>query len=299
MLSNKARKFIHSVLYFGKYNVGCNTCKFYKYCERNSKRNRRQLRKVLVISMMAIVFSAGIVSGYNLSKTDQNLSNLPVETKMIQGNVATRQAETIEQSEEERMQMAHYQSPMTECVISADEAVEEESTEATMIEEPRKEMQEEKNIAIVTEEEATEKATEASSSRKFTDYEIHLMNLVVHNEARGEPFDGKVGVARTILNSLDEGHWGDTIEKVVYYKSRFCTLSVSEENISQEVKDAVLAAIDGYDPVQELLGEPSLYFYSEAGLSERAAAARSTITEKVKVGNHWFYGNTGNSQAHY
>ena len=95
MLSNKARKFIHSVLYFGKYNVGCNTCKFYKYCERNSKRNRRQLRKVLVISMMAIVFSAGIVSGYNLSKTDQNLSNLPVETKMIQGNVATRQAETI------------------------------------------------------------------------------------------------------------------------------------------------------------------------------------------------------------
>lgn len=58
--------------------------------------------------------------------------------------------------------------------------------------------------------------------REYTESDIILMAQLVHAEAEGEPYEGKVLVASVIMNrQKDGGYYGDTIKQVIFKKGQF------------------------------------------------------------------------------
>lgn len=56
----------------------------------------------------------------------------------------------------------------------------------------------------------------------FSDEEIYLLACLVHEEAGGEPYEGKLAVANVVLNRYLAGY-GDTLTEIIYAKNQFST----------------------------------------------------------------------------
>jgi N-acetylmuramoyl-L-alanine amidase len=86
-----------------------------------------------------------------------------------------------------------------------------------------------------------------------------LLARLVHAEAKGEPYRGKVAVAGVVLNRLDSGEFPDSVRDVIYQKNQFSP--VGDGSINKAAgKDAVRAvneaiAIHGYT-------NDALYFWN-------------------------------------
>ncbi|MGP4041138.1 cell wall hydrolase [Gracilibacillus sp. D59] len=115
-----------------------------------------------------------------------------------------------------------------------------------------------------------------------------LIARLVHAEAKGEPYAGKVAVATVILNRVDHPNFPNTIKGVVYetYENgaihAFSPVANGEINkpANSEAKRAVEEAIAFRGQ-----GQGSIYFYNPD------TAVSSWIFEQqttVKIGNHVF-----------
>ncbi|MGO4889883.1 cell wall hydrolase [Anaerobacillus sp. MEB173] len=113
--------------------------------------------------------------------------------------------------------------------------------------------------------------------------ETELLARLVHAEAKGEPYVGKVAVATVVLNRVEHEEFPDTIEEVIYQKNAF--EPVSNGSISEPAdKEAHLA-------VHEALTNPEnedkelLFFYNP-----KTATSDWIFTRKVikTIGNHAF-----------
>ncbi len=115
-----------------------------------------------------------------------------------------------------------------------------------------------------------------------------LIARLVHAEAKGEPYAGKVAVATVILNRVDHSNFPNTIKGVVYetYENgaiyAFSPVENGEINkpADSEAKRAVEEAIAFRGQ-----GQGSIYFYNP----ETAASAWIFDQQTtVKIGNHVF-----------
>lgn len=77
---------------------------------------------------------------------------------------------------------------------------------------------------------------------EFTEQEIELMCRVCMSEASVSCFDEKQAVVATILNRLDSGKWGNSIEEVIFYPNAYSTKNNGEPN--EDCYEAVMAAIE-------------------------------------------------------
>ncbi|MEI5908043.1 cell wall hydrolase [Bacillus spongiae] len=114
-----------------------------------------------------------------------------------------------------------------------------------------------------------------------------LLAKLVHAEAKGEPYAGKVAVATVVLNRLDHPDYPNTIKDVIYAKSSkgyYAFSPVKDGAINQTPNDEARKA------VKEALafrgqGKGSLYFYNpETATSEWIFSREVTTT----IGNHRF-----------
>jgi len=64
-----------------------------------------------------------------------------------------------------------------------------------------------------------------TSPYKVTEEEAYLLACLVHAEARGEPYEGKLAVANVVLNRLNGGAYGDTIKDVIYAPYQFSVVN--------------------------------------------------------------------------
>ncbi|GAW91635.1 spore cortex-lytic enzyme [Calderihabitans maritimus] len=92
--------------------------------------------------------------------------------------------------------------------------------------------------------------------------EVNLLARVVHGEASGEPFEGKVAVAAVILNRVQSPSFPNTLAGVIYQPLAF--ESVANGQIwarppSPESVRAAVAALSGWDPTYG-----ALYFWNPA-----------------------------------
>ncbi|MCM1272298.1 MAG: cell wall hydrolase [Clostridium sp.] len=130
---------------------------------------------------------------------------------------------------------------------------EQPTTEATTTEAPTTE-------APTTEAPATEApTTEAPASQEppapttraafnLTDYEVQLMACVLTLECGNQSYEGQLAVANLILNRLETGIWGNTIEGVLYAQNQFsvvytdsfaqCMANGPQESCVTAVRDA-------------------------------------------------------------
>jgi N-acetylmuramoyl-L-alanine amidase len=116
--------------------------------------------------------------------------------------------------------------------------------------------------------------------------EKDLLARLVHAEAKGEPYAGKVAVATVVLNRVDHPDFPNTIREVIYERSggHYAFTPVQNGTINQP------ADREAYRAVEEAiafrgLGNGSLYFYNpKTAKSKWLRSKRVTIV----IGNHVF-----------
>ncbi|CUB15672.1 Spore cortex-lytic enzyme precursor [Bacillus cereus] len=116
--------------------------------------------------------------------------------------------------------------------------------------------------------------------------EVDLMARLVNAEAGGEPYVGKVAVAKVVLNRVDSSEFPNTIKDVIYepIKNGYAFTPVTDGRINQpathEAKMAVEEALTSK-------GENSdwLYFYNPKTSTDKWITTRQTVAQ---IGNHLF-----------
>ncbi|MGX1900123.1 cell wall hydrolase [Thermolongibacillus altinsuensis] len=117
-------------------------------------------------------------------------------------------------------------------------------------------------------------------------YEKDLLARLVHAEAKGEPFAGKVAVATVVLNRVDHPHFPDSIKEVIYDRSGgyYAFTPVQNGTINQP------PSAEAYRAVEEALafrglGSGSLYFYNPKTAKSNWVRSKQVT---VVIGNHVF-----------
>ncbi|TLS48440.1 hypothetical protein FE782_30700 [Paenibacillus antri] len=102
-------------------------------------------------------------------------------------------------------------------------------------------------------------ARTAAKSASISEEDVLWLERITEAEAGGESYEGKVAVAASILNRIDDPNWPDTIQGVVfqivevdgveYYQySPVADGRIYEAKPTEETRKAVRAALDGSDP---------------------------------------------------
>ena len=143
----------------------------------------------------------------------------------------------------------------------------------------------EKTTTVSTRKFAVDKKENVSASDEstaITNNEKNLLARLVHAEAKGEPFAGKVAVADVVLNRVENEQFPDTVENVIYEKNAFQPVQNGSihKKADKESREAVEEALKNGKENKELL-----YFYNPD-----TATSDWIFTRKVmkKIGNHAF-----------
>ncbi|MDK0768766.1 cell wall hydrolase [Clostridium perfringens] len=125
----------------------------------------------------------------------------------------------------------------------------------------------------------------SNSTISLTKNDIYLMSQVVYAESKGEPFDGKIAVASVILNRTTDSQFPDTIHGVITQKNAFSCVRNGKIDVvpDGDSYNAVLKAIEGYDPTDE-----ALYFYNPKIATCSWMKGVEKTGEKI-IGQHVFF----------
>ena len=113
-------------------------------------------------------------------------------------------------------------------------------------------------------------------------YDLYLLAKVVHAEARGETYIGKVAVAAVVLNRVDHPDFPNTLYGVIYQPWAFtCThdgqIDLEPDRASYQ---AAQDALNGWDPTYGCI-----YYYNPAVATSSWIFNREIVTT---IGDHVF-----------
>ena len=113
--------------------------------------------------------------------------------------------------------------------------------------------------------------------------EILLLARVIHGEARGEDFKGKIAVGSVIMNRIRSPHFPDSIRGVILQEGQFSSLMDGQANYYPGESEiaAARAALLGYDPTRG-----SIYFYNPDVATNTAWISRRNFV--TRIGEHVF-----------
>jgi N-acetylmuramoyl-L-alanine amidase len=128
-------------------------------------------------------------------------------------------------------------------------------------------------------------ATQTLASRgtpRASSREVQLLAQMIHAEAQGEPYEGKVAVGAVILNRLRDPRFPNTLEGVLYEADAFEPImnGTFYQAPDEESIRAALDALSGVDPTGG-----ALYFYNPATAWSPWIYTRPVVTQ---IGNHVF-----------
>lgn len=112
--------------------------------------------------------------------------------------------------------------------------------------------------------------------------DIYLLSKLVHAEARGEPYEGKVAVAAVVLSRVKSPLFPNSISAVIYQPQAFTCVDDGQINLTPD--DASLRAardaINGWNPVSG-----ALYYYNPQTATNKWIRGRKII---CTIGKHVF-----------
>lgn len=128
----------------------------------------------------------------------------------------------------------------------------------------------------------TGKATTSTAGGTSTNKDLNMLAHLVHGEARGEPYTGKVAVAAVVLNRTRDSRFPNTIAGVIYQPGAFTAVSDGQINLQPDSSsiNAARDALNGWDP-----SYGSLYYWNPATATSKWIWSRQII---VKIGKHYF-----------
>ncbi|MFW5998841.1 MAG: cell wall hydrolase [Halanaerobiaceae bacterium] len=129
------------------------------------------------------------------------------------------------------------------------------------------------------------KAFDSSDSvRETVEDEVELLARVIHAEARGEPYEGKVGVGAVVVNRQESSDFPDNIEDIIYQSRQFSSVDDGQIDLNpdESAYEAAKEALSGEDPTEE-----AMYFYNPDTARHQDWFQENTEVTK-KIGNHVF-----------
>lgn len=129
-------------------------------------------------------------------------------------------------------------------------------------------------------------ASPVLSLNGFSQDDLLMLAKIIYAEARGESFEGQVGVGAVILNRLDSPGFPKSIYEIVMQNNGkvYQFSPVEDGSINLEPDDtaikAALEAINGYDPTNG-----SLFFYNPQTATDSWI---KTLPVEIQIGNHVF-----------
>lgn len=122
----------------------------------------------------------------------------------------------------------------------------------------------------------------SSTSSSSSNGNLYLLARLVHAEARGEPYKGKVAVAAVVLNRVRSSSFPNSIAGVIYQRGAFDAVSDGQINLQpdQESINAARDAMNGWDP-----SNGCLYYYNPATATSKWMLSRPIL---LRIGNHSF-----------
>lgn len=116
----------------------------------------------------------------------------------------------------------------------------------------------------------------------YHESEINTLARLVHGEARGEPYVGKVAVAAVVLNRVRSAAFPNTISGVIYQAGAFDCVADGQINLTPD-SDSLRAARDamnGWDPTGGCV-----YYYNPATATSAWIWSREV---RLSIGAHNF-----------
>ncbi len=120
------------------------------------------------------------------------------------------------------------------------------------------------------------------AAASYNEGESYLLGRLVHGEARGEPYVGKVAVAAVVLNRVKSSLFPNTISGVIYQTGAFDAVSDGQIWLTPD-EDSLRAARDalnGWDPTGGCL-----YYYNPATATNGWIWSRKI---QLSIGKHNF-----------
>jgi len=124
--------------------------------------------------------------------------------------------------------------------------------------------------------------TGSVSAANYNESETYLLGRLVHGEARGEPYVGKVAVAAVVLNRVKSPSFPNTIAGVIYQSGAFDAVADGQINLTPD-EDSLRAARDalaGWDPTGGCL-----YYYNPVTSTNKWIWTREI---QLSIGKHNF-----------
>lgn len=121
-----------------------------------------------------------------------------------------------------------------------------------------------------------------SGSSSSSSGDLYLLARLVHGEARGEPYKGKVAVAAVVLNRVKSSSFPNTIAGVIYQRGAFDAVSDGQINMQPDNESirAARDAMNGWDP-----SNGCLYYYNPKTATSRWMLSRPVL---LHIGQHAF-----------
>ena len=123
----------------------------------------------------------------------------------------------------------------------------------------------------------------SGGSSNSGDKDLYLLAKLVHGEARGEPYKGKVAVAAVVLNRVKSSSFPNSISGVIYQKGAFSAVSDGQINLSPDNESIKAArdAMNGWDPTGGCL-----YYYNPKKTSNKWMLSHDVV---LTIGEHAFF----------
>ena len=125
-------------------------------------------------------------------------------------------------------------------------------------------------------------SSSSSGSSSSSSGDLYLLARLVHGEARGEPYKGKVAVAAVVLNRVKSSSFPNTIAGVIYQRGAFDAVSDGQINMQPDDESirAARDAMNGWDP-----SNGCLYYYNPKTATSRWMLSRPVL---LHIGQHAF-----------
>lgn len=121
----------------------------------------------------------------------------------------------------------------------------------------------------------------------YNEDEVYWLAKIIHAEAQGEPFSGKVAVGEVVLNRVESDEFPDTIYSVIFDNTHGVqfTPTVNGAIRAEPAEESIIAAKLVLDGART--GDGLLYF-----LNPKTAVSTWIMTNRpyaMTIGNHAFY----------
>lgn len=93
-------------------------------------------------------------------------------------------------------------------------------------------------------------SSSSSGGSSSNNSDLNLLSHLVYGEARGEPYNGMVAVAATVMNRVADSRFPNSVAGVIYQPGAYTCVADGQINLgyNETAKKAAQDAINGWDP---------------------------------------------------